>query len=227
MSCLSEVALLYDTHNNNGTPNQDNINKPWYNVVYLCVENRQENRRYINGFKCYTFPNIIQANKYLDKNKEKFIKERNIRYEIIPVCKYIPFILLTTRGLTEDRIKGYNLGCSAYVPKPFDPEELEAIIKNIILKSEVFYDFILAMYIVIKDTRLGILDTYEPSYRNVRLTKQEQFILREILAGKNSLELSLKLKISLRCVEKYVTRILNKTDTRNTMELKRICCSFL
>jgi DNA-binding NarL/FixJ family response regulator len=171
-----------------------------------------------------TLPDCIVIDTAMPNNTGlKFIQElkKNRDYE------YIPFILLTTRGLTEDRIKGYNLGCSAYVPKPFDPEELEAIIKNIILKSEVFYDFILAMYIVIKDTRLGILDTYEPSYRNVRLTKQEQFILREILAGKNSLELSLKLKISLRCVEKYVTRILNKTDTRNTMELKRICCSFL
>jgi DNA-binding NarL/FixJ family response regulator len=171
-----------------------------------------------------TLPDCIVIDTAMPNNTGlKFIQElkKNRDYE------YIPFILLTTRGLTEDRIKGYNLGCSAYVPKPFDPEELEAIIKNIILKSEVFYDFILAMYIVIKDTRLGILDTYEPSYRNVRLTKQEQFILREILAGKNSLELSLKLKISLRCVEKYVTRILNKTETRNTMELKRICCSFL
>jgi len=171
-----------------------------------------------------TLPDCIVIDTAMPSNTGlQFIQElkKNRDYE------YIPFILLTTRGLTEDRIKGYNLGCSAYVPKPFDPEELEAIIKNIILKSEVFYDFILAMYIVIKDTRLGILDTYEPSYRNVRLTKQEQFILREILAGKNSLELSLKLKISLRCVEKYVTRILNKTDTRNTMELKRICCSFL
>nr|YP_009420223.1 TctD-like protein [Cryptomonas curvata]ASO75711.1 TctD-like protein [Cryptomonas curvata] len=29
--------------------------------------------------------------------------------------KYIPFILLTTKGLTEDRIRGYDLGCSAYI----------------------------------------------------------------------------------------------------------------
>lgn len=153
----------------------------------------------------------------------KFIQElkKNKDYE------YIPFIVLTTRGLTEDRIKGYNLGCSAYIPKPFDPEELEAIIRNIILKSEIFYEFMLAIYILIKDTRLEILDRYKSSYTNLRLTRQEQFILRELLAGKNSVELSLKLRISLRCVEKYVTRILDKTNTKNTIELKKISSFFL
>ena len=164
---------------------------------------------------------IYYSNDSFILNLYGFELKKNKDYE------YIPFILLTTRGLTEDRIKGYNLGCSAYIPKPFDPEELEAIIRNIILKSEVFYEFILAMYILIKDTRLDILHTYKSPLINVRLTKQEQFILREILAGKNSLELSVKLRISLRCVEKYVTRILNKTNTTNTIELKRICCFFL
>jgi DNA-binding NarL/FixJ family response regulator len=171
-----------------------------------------------------TLPDCIVIDTAMPNNIGlKFIQElkKNKDYN------YIPFILLTTRGLTEDRIKGYNLGCSAYIPKPFDPEELEAIIRNIILKSEVFYEFILAIYILIKETRLEILDTYRASYTNLRLTKREQFILRELLAGKNSLELSLKLRISLRCVEKYVTRILNKTNTKNIIELRRICCFFL
>lgn len=44
----------------------------------------------------------------------------------------IPCIFLTARSLTSDRIKGYNLGCYAYVTKPFDPQELIAIINNIL-----------------------------------------------------------------------------------------------
>jgi len=171
-----------------------------------------------------TLPDCIVIDTAMPNNIGlKFIQElkKNKDYE------YIPFIVLTTRGLTEDRIKGYNLGCSAYIPKPFDPEELEAIIRNIILKSEIFYEFMLAIYILIKDTRLEILDRYKSSYTNLRLTRQEQFILRELLAGKNSVELSLKLRISLRCVEKYVTRILDKTNTKNTIELKKISSFFL
>ena len=171
-----------------------------------------------------TLPDCIVIDTAMPNNLGlKFIQElkKNKDYA------YIPFIVLTTKGLTEDRIKGYNLGCSAYIPRPFDPEELEAIIRNVILKSEIFYEFILAIYILIKDTRLEILDRYKSSYTNLRLTKQEQFILRELLAGKNSVELSLKLRISLRCVEKYVTRILNKTNTKNTTELKKISSFFL
>lgn len=196
--------------------------------TYFCIKNIQiTTTSYIevalSALK-KTLPDCIVIDTAMPNNIGlKFIQElkKNKDYE------YIPFILLTTRGLTEDRIKGYNLGCSAYIPKPFDPEELEAIIRNIILKSEAFYEFIFAMYVLIKETRSEILDNYKSSYTNLRLTKQEQFILRELLAGKNSLELSLKLRISLRCVEKYVTRILNKTNTRNTIELKRICCFFL
>jgi len=34
--------------------------------------------------------------------------------------------------MTSDRIQGYNAGCDAYLSKPFDPEELEALIKSLI-----------------------------------------------------------------------------------------------
>lgn len=157
----------------------------------------------------------------------------NIGLEFIQKLKkkkdyeYIPFILLTTRGLTEDRIKGYNLGCSAYIPKPFDPEELEAILKNIISQSDIFYECILTLYLLIKDTRLEVLNSYKMGYPTLRLTKQEQFILCELLAGKNSVELSVSLKVSLRCIEKYITRLLNKTNTKNIGELKKIACLLL
>jgi DNA-binding NarL/FixJ family response regulator len=171
-----------------------------------------------------TLPDCIVVDTAMPNNVGlKFIQELKNTKEY----EYIPFILLTTRGLTEDRIKGYNLGCSAYISKPFDPEELESIVKNIALKSDIFYEFILALYVLIKDTRLDLLKSYKMGYGNLRLTRQEQFILREILIGKSSVELSLTLKISLRCVEKYITRILNKTNTKNTKELKRMSSLFL
>ena len=44
----------------------------------------------------------------------------------------IPVVFLTARGMTSDRIQGYNAGCDAYLSKPFDPEELEALIKSLI-----------------------------------------------------------------------------------------------
>jgi len=45
-----------------------------------------------------------------------------------------PVLMLTARGLPEDRIEGLKLGADDYLPKPFEPEELvlriEAILRR-------------------------------------------------------------------------------------------------
>ncbi|CAM9330563.1 unnamed protein product [Choristocarpus tenellus] len=52
-----------------------------------------------------------------------------------PFLRWIPVIFLTASGLTRDRIKGYRAGVNAYIPKPFDPEELVSIVDNLIVNS--------------------------------------------------------------------------------------------
>jgi DNA-binding response OmpR family regulator len=47
----------------------------------------------------------------------------------------IPFVFLTAKGMTQDRIKAYSIGCSGYISKPFDPDELIAVITNILDKE--------------------------------------------------------------------------------------------
>ena len=44
----------------------------------------------------------------------------------------VPIILLTARGVVENRIKGLELGADDYIGKPFEPKELVLRIKNII-----------------------------------------------------------------------------------------------
>ena len=43
----------------------------------------------------------------------------------------LPVVLLTAKGLTPDRIAGFDAGCSAYLSKPFDPEELVAVLRSL------------------------------------------------------------------------------------------------
>lgn len=48
----------------------------------------------------------------------------------------VPILLLTARGMPEDRIRGLSIGADDYVPKPFEPEEL-ALRINAILRRTV------------------------------------------------------------------------------------------
>ena len=48
----------------------------------------------------------------------------------------VPVILLTAKGMTQDRIAGYKAGADVYLPKPFIPEELLCIIDNVILRRK-------------------------------------------------------------------------------------------
>ena len=49
----------------------------------------------------------------------------------------LPVIFLTERGSTEERIRGYQVGCDIYLPKPFEMEELKAVIRNLLERSQM------------------------------------------------------------------------------------------
>ena len=49
-----------------------------------------------------------------------------------------PVILLTAKGEPNERIEGLEMGADDYLPKPFEPKELDLRIKNIIKKKSIF-----------------------------------------------------------------------------------------
>lgn len=137
--------------------------------------------------------------------------------------QHIPFIFLTAKGLTEDRILGYRLGCSAYVSKPFDPEELESIIKNIVEKNDLFINSILDNYFLIKNIKLNLAKKYRQYIEHklqLSLTLQEHCILNQILLGNKTHRIALNLNVSKRNVEKYISRLLDKIKVKTTYDLK-------
>lgn len=138
--------------------------------------------------------------------------------------KHIPFIFLTAKGLTQDRIKGHKLGCNAYVSKPFEPEELEQIIKNIVSQKKTSMEWLIKTYGVLKKMRLKLINKntilkskyllYE------QLTKTELEILKKLISGKKNNEIASILNVSTRHIEKYVCKILEKTQLNNRNELQ-------
>lgn len=44
--------------------------------------------------------------------------------------KHIPLIIITTEGSKRDKEKGLSLGADEYLVKPFNPEELQKLVKK-------------------------------------------------------------------------------------------------
>ena len=44
--------------------------------------------------------------------------------------KHIPLIIITTEGSKRDKEKGISLGADEYLVKPFNPEELQRLVKK-------------------------------------------------------------------------------------------------
>jgi two-component system phosphate regulon response regulator OmpR len=65
------------------------------------------------------------------KSGLEFIKENKSKIDT-------PIILLTARGDAIDRVGGLEIGADDYLPKPFEPKELNLRIKNILNKTKKY-----------------------------------------------------------------------------------------
>lgn len=147
-----------------------------------------------------------------------------------PRFQSIPVIFLTARGMTSDRIEGYQAGCDGYLSKPFAPEELEAMVKNLLLRREQIAEpSTKAEFGYIKEkleeieAKLGDKSTLEitPPPINIELTPREQSVLDLVAQGLMNKEIAKRLNTSVRNVEKYVSRLFSKTGTNGRTELVR------
>lgn len=148
-----------------------------------------------------------------------------------PRYQSLPFIFLTARGMTSDRIQGYNAGCDAYLSKPFDPDELESLIKNLLKRRQITessqgddrkLDEIYQELLDIKEKmgNPGGLNPTPPPFK-IDLTPREQSVLDLVAEGLMNKEIASRLNTSVRNVEKYVSRLFSKTGTNSRTELVR------
>ena len=143
----------------------------------------------------------------------------------------LPVVFLTARGMTSDRILGYQAGCDAYLAKPFDPDELVALVENLLDRriavtatkdsNEQLEDIAkqVAEIRSLLNQKSGIITT--PSPIRIDLTPREQSVLDLVTQGLMNKEIARQLETSVRNVEKYVSRLFGKTGTNSRTELVR------
>jgi len=148
-----------------------------------------------------------------------------------PRFQSLPVVFLTARGMTADRIQGYQTGCDAFLSKPFDPDELEAIVRNLLVRQQASSDTgsestkLQEIYQEIRALKeqigqpSGIQTT--PSPIKLDFTPREQSVLDLVSQGLMNKEIAAQLKTSVRNVEKYVSRLFTKTGTNSRTELVR------
>ncbi len=150
-----------------------------------------------------------------------------------PRFRALPFVFLTARGMTSDRIQGYQAGCDDYISKPFDPDELVAIVENRLDRRAAIVPeatdeggpSIADLANQIAQIRDMLIDkprmVQTPPPIRVEFTPREQSVLDLVSQGLMNKEIARRLETSVRNVEKYVSRLFSKTGTNSRTELVR------
>jgi DNA-binding NarL/FixJ family response regulator len=131
-----------------------------------------------------------------------------------PRTALIPVIFLTAKDQKEDRTAGFRTGVDAYVTKPFEPDELLAVITAIFNRVERTRSEFSRL--------MGHAEAAEPSpVHDENLTDAEMKIAEAVARGLSNKEIAAGSGISVRTVENHVSHILAKKGFSNRVEIAR------
>jgi len=125
----------------------------------------------------------------------------------------IPIIFLTAKDTTADRIEGFRTGVDAYITKPFEPDELLAVVAGILRRVERTHAEIARM------VGKAEAEEPEPQFVDEELTEAEARIAGAVARGLSNKEIAQEFGISVRTVEHHVQHILAKKNFSNRVEL--------
>jgi DNA-binding NarL/FixJ family response regulator len=131
-----------------------------------------------------------------------------------PHTKLIPIVFLTAKDDTLDRIEGFTSGIDVYLTKPFEPDELIAVVRSILSRVERTHTSITTL-----------IGKNEPPdqilVRDEELTDAEWRVAEAIAQGLSNKEIAAALGLSIRTIENHVSRILAKKHFSNRVEIAR------
>jgi DNA-binding NarL/FixJ family response regulator len=126
--------------------------------------------------------------------------------------RLVPIVFLTAKDETADRIEGFRTGVDAYITKPFDSEELAAIVAGILSRVERTHSDLARMF--------GEKENDVQEFiRDEDLTDAEWRVAEAVARGLSNKEIASELNLSLRTIEGHISRILDKKNLNNRVEL--------
>lgn len=138
-----------------------------------------------------------------------------------PAWRLLPVVFLTAHTETKERVRGYQTGCDAYVAKPFELDELGAVVRNLLERSQLVQTALLQYSFAASPPPPAAATPADPFEQSPAFTSREREVLDLLSAGLSNGQIADRLYLSARTVEKYVSSLLRKTDTTNRAELVR------
>ncbi|MEG4325467.1 response regulator transcription factor [Microcoleus sp. AT3-A2] len=164
-----------------------------------------------------------------------------------PAFRLLPVIFLTERTSTQERIRGYQMGCDNYLAKPFELQELGAVIRSLLDRYALIAqapsrspepestptearsrtngqpeaDFLTQKSNTGDSLRDSSASRASPSQNAPSLTQRERQVLDLLTEGLSNIQIGSTLHLSPRTIEKHVSSLFRKTDSNNRAELVR------
>jgi DNA-binding NarL/FixJ family response regulator len=134
-----------------------------------------------------------------------------------PRTELIPVVFLTAKGERKDRLAGIRTGVDAYLVKPFDPEELLAVIANLLARAERTS----AELARLVSTAKGLESPPVGLAFDEDFTPTETRVARLVADGLSNKEIAAELGSSVRTIEGHISNILSKKGWSNRVEIAR------
>ena len=138
----------------------------------------------------------------------------------------VPVVLLTAKAFTTDRIEGYNSGADVYLTKPFDPEELLAIVDNLITRRQQMTgskgrlaDLQEEMANIKQILKINGSNVVQKT--DVYLTLSEREVLELVCDGMTNTDIAKRRGVTPERVGGILQQLYLKTDNRSRTELVR------
>ena len=131
-----------------------------------------------------------------------------------PRTALVPIVFLTAKDETADRIEGFRAGVDAYLTKPFEPDELIAVVVAILNRVERTHSQIARLVgSTVEDAPM--------TFQDDELTEAEDRVALAVSRGLSNKEIAAELEISVRTVENHISHILEKKRFNNRVEIAR------